>query len=69
MFAYNDSTCNGGSLTDAFQYAAERGITAESGEWGQAERAEGASGWGGAGAGSRLQKSCAVKRVLLCLLC
>ena len=33
MFAYTDSTCNGGSLTDAFQYAAERGVTADDGEW------------------------------------
>ncbi|PSC71791.1 cysteine ase [Micractinium conductrix] len=29
MFAYTDSTCNGGSPTDAFQYAAERGVTAD----------------------------------------
>ncbi|PSC71844.1 cysteine endopeptidase [Micractinium conductrix] len=29
MFAYTDFTCNGGSLTDAFQYAAERGVTAD----------------------------------------
>ena len=34
MFAYTDFTCNGGSLTDAFQYAAERGVTADDGAWG-----------------------------------
>ena len=33
MFAYTDSTCNGGSPTDAFQYAAERGVTADDGAW------------------------------------
>ena len=37
MFAYNASTCNGGSLTDAFQFAAERGVTADSGERGGQE--------------------------------
>ncbi|KAL4420529.1 hypothetical protein ABPG75_010185 [Micractinium tetrahymenae] len=29
MFGYTDSACNGGSLTDAFQYAAERGVTTD----------------------------------------
>jgi hypothetical protein len=35
MFAYTDSTCNGGSMTDAFQYVAKRGVTADDGEPGR----------------------------------